>query len=512
MTLPTIYTFINLNNDAVSLSKSLKDAISGPTEQQRKDAWYDTAMTSAKITAGMAELAASNPQWAGLLGSSSTLTSLGVSARRISADPAATNDINVIKAGDILSVVGGISDLAGNLLIKPGPILVAGLTLKGAGTLAGVAQNVVGDQTIGQLMGISADNNNAPLVPPSLFDYAPDGVTPLNTMVSTQVGNNQAQVYWSRDASAQFTKNESISSMRSDGTLMPTNFTQYQYSSSGKPLSAIAWLYGPDGALKYAGTLLPSADGKSWVNALDGLITAMQTEFGIAQTTQSPLILDLDGDGVETIGTGAGVHFDHDGNRFGELSGWVGKDDGLLVWDRNGNGQIDSGTELFGNNTVLANGQKAANGFAALGDLDANRDGKMDTTDAAFANLRVWKDGNSNAVVDAGEFQTLTQAGVRSITTAFVGQAVTDANGNQHLQAGTFMATAGTVRVMNDVWFSADTARLTVCDAAKTRTRKVATKSIAWHAYGSSAKGRFYAKKWIFGRRRLTRVTSLVKT
>jgi hypothetical protein len=50
------------------------------------------------------------------------------------------------------------------------------------------------------------------------------------------------------------------------------------------------------------------------------------------------------------------VYFDHDNNSFAEQSGWVGKDDGLLVFDKNNNGKIDDGSELFGNNTILSNG------------------------------------------------------------------------------------------------------------------------------------------------------------
>ena len=88
--------------------------------------------------------------------------------------------------------------------------------------------------------------------------------------------------------------------------------------------------------------------------------------YSTAETTRSPLIVDLDGDGVETTNIANGVYFDHDGNGFAEKSAWVGKDDGLLVRDINGNGQIDNGTELFGNNSVLSNGQKATNGFEAL--------------------------------------------------------------------------------------------------------------------------------------------------
>ena len=93
---------------------------------------------------------------------------------------------------------------------------------------------------------------------------------------------------------------------------------------------------------------------------------SIQQLYSTAETTRSPLIVDLDGDGVETTSGANGVYFDHDGNGFAEKTAWVGKDDGLLVRDINGNGQIDNGTELFGNNSVLSNGQKATNGFEAL--------------------------------------------------------------------------------------------------------------------------------------------------
>ena len=89
----------------------------------------------------MAELAASNPRWAGLLGSASTLESVRQSAKKVSDTLVLTNNINAIKAGDILSVVGGISELTGNFLVKPGPLLVSGLTLKGTGLVVVLTAN-----------------------------------------------------------------------------------------------------------------------------------------------------------------------------------------------------------------------------------------------------------------------------------------------------------------------------------------------------------------------------------
>ncbi len=122
-----------------------------------------------------------------------------------------------------------------------------------------------------------------------------------------------------------------------------------------------------------------------------GVMDAIGDMFNGAEQTSSPLILDLDGDGIETTGVKDGAYFDHAGDGFSEQTGWVGANDGLLVYDRNGNGRIESGAELFGDNTLLVDGNHAANGFEALAELDDNQDGKIDAQDAAFANLRVWK-------------------------------------------------------------------------------------------------------------------------
>lgn len=153
----------------------------------------------------------------------------------------------------------------------------------------------------------------------------------------------------------------------------------------------------------------------------------MYDKFSSAGEQASPLVIDLDGDGtVETNKENSTVHFDHDNNGFAESTGWVGKDDGLLVRDINGNGQIDNGTELFGNNSVLSSGEKAANGFEALADLDSNNDGVFNSSDTAWDDVKVWKDSNGNGIVDEGELLTLTQAGVSGINLDYQDSTTTD--------------------------------------------------------------------------------------
>jgi Ca2+-binding RTX toxin-like protein len=176
-----------------------------------------------------------------------------------------------------------------------------------------------------------------------------------------------------------------------------------------------------------------------------------------ASNFASPIVLDLDGDGViRTVGLSSGVNFDHAADGFAERTGWVAPGDGLLVWDRNANGAIDTGHELFGSETLLPNGLKAVNGFEALKAHDANGDGVIDANDPVFAELRVWVDADTNARTGEGELLTLEEAGVKSINLNYTNSTFVDAHGNAHKQAGSFVTTDGQTRAATDVWFQAD--------------------------------------------------------
>lgn len=172
----------------------------------------------------------------------------------------------------------------------------------------------------------------------------------------------------------------------------------------------------------------------------------------------SPIVLDLDGDGIETLALGAS-YFDLDADGLSERAGWVSPDDGLLAVDRDGDGLIGSGAELFGNNSVLSNGQRAENGFQALAEYDSNGDGVVNALDAGYASLRVWRDLNGNGISDVGELQTLADAGVQSIDTGYSASSYVDANGHEHRQVATIVLSDGTASTAADVWFQVDTTR-----------------------------------------------------
>lgn len=179
--------------------------------------------------------------------------------------------------------------------------------------------------------------------------------------------------------------------------------------------------------------------------------------FAYAETLRSPLVLDLNGDGITTTNVINGnIYFDHDANGFAEKTGWINAEDGFLARDLNKNGVIDNGSELFGNYTVLKNGTLAANGFEALKDLDSNNDGVFDANDEAFHDVVVWRDANGNGMTDEGELIGLLQAGVSSVALGYNKAEETDENGNKFNQTGAFSDLNGTHKSIADIWFNVD--------------------------------------------------------
>ena len=190
----------------------------------------------------------------------------------------------------------------------------------------------------------------------------------------------------------------------------------------------------------------------SQLNDFEESINLISQKTQSASLIPSPIVLDLDGDGVETISVANGAWFDHAADGFAERTGWAGSDDGLLVRDLNGNGTIDSGRDLFGSETLLPNGSKAPNGLEALKAFDTNSDGVINAQDAGFAELHVWKDANTNGRTDAGELLSLAEAGVASINVAYTNSSHIDDQGNTHRQVGSYATASGETRAATDIW------------------------------------------------------------
>ncbi len=178
---------------------------------------------------------------------------------------------------------------------------------------------------------------------------------------------------------------------------------------------------------------------------------------------RDPLAIDVDGDGIETVGVGTNpVLFDHNADGIRTGTGWVTGDDAWLALDRDGNGTIDSGRELFGVDTLLSgtpgvDAVYASTGFEALRTLDANADNVFDVQDSAFTQVRLWRDANQDGISQASELTTLASQNIVSISLSTSTTTINLGNGNTISGTATVTRGNGSTTEIDAVGVAIDT-------------------------------------------------------
>lgn len=172
-------------------------------------------------------------------------------------------------------------------------------------------------------------------------------------------------------------------------------------------------------------------DGLEWQNC-SGMESQWQTAPTCDCENPSPILIDVLGNGFDLTNRADGVEFDLNGDGTKKRIPWTkaGSDDAWLVLDRNGDGMITKGSELFGNFTPQPDSPNK-NGFLALAEFDKNRDGVIEGNDPVFAKLLLWQDTNHNGVSEPSELVSPPSIGITTFDLAYKESKYVDSNGNE---------------------------------------------------------------------------------
>lgn len=188
-------------------------------------------------------------------------------------------------------------------------------------------------------------------------------------------------------------------------------------------------------------------------------------EASQAQPPRDPLIIDFDASGIDLCALAEGVNFDLDNNGYAEKTAWIGTADGFLALDRNENGIIDNGGELFGDQVDIG-GRLSSSGFEALSTLDENEDGKIDEKDDCYSRLLVWVDSNHNGYSESNELNSLDYYGIREIQLEHTeGSVIDESTGTMMAEFATVVYKDNSETTISEFWFPVNASDTTHGDA-----------------------------------------------
>ena len=190
---------------------------------------------------------------------------------------------------------------------------------------------------------------------------------------------------------------------------------------------------------------------------LQGGVDNLQQNFDqIAKNYHTPLAIELYGEELLTTSVEDGVSFDMDGDGMAEQTAWLKKGSGFLVWDKNGDGMVNDGTEMFGEATVMSDGKRAENGVEALKDLDSDNNNIINQYDELWGELRIWHDENGNGKTEEGELSLLSDWDIQSISLDFAEINLKDEADNKILFESEVVLENGERRKVADIDFQND--------------------------------------------------------
>ncbi|MEN3339729.1 MAG: hypothetical protein V7647_3405 [Acidobacteriota bacterium] len=237
--------------------------------------------------------------------------------------------------------------------------------------------------------------------------------------------------------------------------------TNGRHYASGSLPSPYPWAWWPTGnTASFATPTAPVAENDPAQDCynLDGVWRDTWCDL----KPSSPIIVDTGRNGYSLTSVENGVYFDLDADGVAELVAWTDRDsdDEFLAMDRNGNGRIDDGSELFGNNTpAYPSGPlvTTANGFEALKFLQSpsygasRADDVIDGRDAPFSRLLLWRDANHNGISEPDELRPASEAGVLGIATEYKEKRRRDRFDNEFRERGTIIWQDGR-DALYDIW------------------------------------------------------------